>query len=202
MAIQIPGQNRRTYGTVRVQTVPTAEPVTVAEAKDHLRVTSTDDDTYIETLITVAREMVETYTRTIWTEQTLIIDYDQFPAEDTIEIGSDIGWVKTLESVRYFDKNDVDTLYDASNYYFDGKSKPARIIKKTTASYPETSTRPAAVYIEVTTNPQYTPKAINQAILLLVGHYYENRQEVTDRKQYTIPKAVDFLLSPYRNFEA
>ena len=51
------------YGKLRLKTAPTATPVSVAEAKTHLRIDSsfTADDTYIETLISVATFAAENY---------------------------------------------------------------------------------------------------------------------------------------------
>ena len=45
--------------SVVVATTSTGEPITRQQAKDHLRVTSTGEDEYIDRLITTAREQVE-----------------------------------------------------------------------------------------------------------------------------------------------
>ena len=70
------------YNSVTRATGPAVEPLTVAEAKLHLRVDISDDDTYIGTLITAAREWVENYLdRTLITTQ-LILRAAEFPTEE------------------------------------------------------------------------------------------------------------------------
>ena len=70
------------YNSVTRATGPAVEPLTVAEAKLHLRVDISDDDAYIGTLITAAREWVENYLdRTLITTQ-LILRAAEFPTEE------------------------------------------------------------------------------------------------------------------------
>ena len=56
---------------VDLVTPPLSEPVTLSQAKSHLRVESDHDDTFISSLITASRQAVESYTRrsllhTVW----------------------------------------------------------------------------------------------------------------------------------------
>ena len=69
------------YGKLRLKTAPTLTPVSVAEAKTHLRIDSsfTADDTYIETLINVATSAAENYTNLALMEQSWYLDIDAFP---------------------------------------------------------------------------------------------------------------------------
>src|SRR5579859_631916 len=62
-----------------VVTPPATEPVTLDEAKLHLRVTDTADDTYIGGLITVAREYLEKIENRAFITQTLRMQIDSFP---------------------------------------------------------------------------------------------------------------------------
>ena len=63
----------------KVTSQPGVEPVTLTEAKVHLRVDSTDDDAYINTLISVTRQLCESYTGLSFITQTRRVTMDRFP---------------------------------------------------------------------------------------------------------------------------
>src|SRR5512146_1246716 len=56
-----------------------SEPITVDEAKAHLRVDSNDDNDYISSLITTAREHLEESYGLALLEQTRCLKFDEFP---------------------------------------------------------------------------------------------------------------------------
>ncbi len=62
-----------------VATPPTVEPITLDEAKLHLRVTDTNDDAYIEGLIVTARQYLEKIENRAFLTQTLRMTLDSFP---------------------------------------------------------------------------------------------------------------------------
>jgi uncharacterized phiE125 gp8 family phage protein len=69
------------YRSLTVETAPAVEPVTLAEAKQHLRVDIDDDDTYIEALIVAARQYAEEYLDRALISQQLAVRMDTFPYE-------------------------------------------------------------------------------------------------------------------------
>lgn len=46
--------------------------------------------------------------------------------------------------------------------------------------------------------PGEVPEPVQHACLLLIGHYYEHREETSDVALQTIPLASARLISPYR----
>ncbi len=58
---------------VEVTSAPAVEPLTVAEAKAHLRVDHTSDDSYIESLIKAARVTCENFQNRAYITQTQAI---------------------------------------------------------------------------------------------------------------------------------
>ena len=67
---------------LKLVTAPAAEPVTLVEAKTHLRLDTSSDDTYVSALITAARERVELFLRRALITQVFEFAVDDFPAYD------------------------------------------------------------------------------------------------------------------------
>jgi len=184
------------------------ENVTLAEAKAHLRIDSsyTADDTYITTLISVARSACENYVGFILAKHSALIYYfDKFPDSSVIVL--DGIWQPGTLSIQYYDVNDSLQTWADSNYVVDEHSRPARIMLKDSSNYPDTSDNvPSGVRVNLlnagVSDVDEIPKAIHQAILLVIGRYYEIRQDVVTGTQATeIPKMVEHLLNPYRVVE-
>jgi len=189
------------YGKLRLKTAPTLTPVSVAEAKTHLRIDSsfTADDTYIETLISVATLAAENYTNLAIMQQSWYLFIDSFPDYFYLLKGSLND--AEVNSINYSDTNNANQTLHASNYFIDGNIKPARIYFAPDATIPSTYDKPNAVSVDFTlgyTAASQVPAPIKQAILLMVGTYYETRQTVSDRTYKEIPQSAEFLLMPYR----
>ena len=189
------------YGKLRLSSAPTLTPVSVAEAKVHLRIDSsfTDDDTYIGTLIDVATLAAENYTNLALMEQTFVLDIDAFP--DYFNLLKGTLRTLTINSITYKDENNSSQTLAASNYVADGSIKPARVYYTPDAYIPSTFEIPNAVNVNFTlgfTAASQVPAPIKQAILLMIGTYYETRQTVSDRTYKEIPQSAEYLLMPYR----
>lgn len=185
-----------------LQTAPTTEPVTTAEAKTHLRVTTSDDDTYIGTLITVARRHVETITGRALINQTWDYFLDNFPPGDKIVIP--LPRLSSVTSVKYTDKDNVQTTFAASKYIVDTNNEPGQIVLAYGESWPTFTPKPInAVEIRFVAGYGSTaasvPEGVKQAMLLLIAHWYENREPVNIGNIVTeIPETINALLWPYR----
>jgi len=191
-------------GTLVLKTAPTLEPVTASEAKTHMRVTISDDDTYITTLISVARKHVEHITNRALVSQTWNYYLDNFPYNSRA-LKMPIGGLSSVTSITYTDADAVDTVWAASNYIVDTKSIPGQIVLGYGLDWPSFVERPVnAVNIEFVAGygsaASSVPEGIRQAILLLISHWYDNRELVTDLALRRVPETVQALLYPYRIF--
>ena len=180
---------------------PIIEPVSTAEVRAHMRVTHTDEDALIASLITAARVTVENITRRSLIEQKWKLVLDTFPKERSFKIPH-----SPTTAVEYIDYLDVDgqqQTLDASIYWVDVASSPARICLADGASYPETQAgRPNCVevgfYAGYGATRESVPAPIRHAIKLLVAHLYENPDIVNAGQLSEIPMSCEYLLAPYR----
>ena len=190
------------YGKLVLKTAPASTPITLAEAKAFLRVDSDydDDDTYITSLISVATQVVEQYTRRRLITQTYIIYYDEFPPYIDLQIGE----VASVTHIKYYDEDNTLQTLATDQYDVDTRVRPGRIYQSNTGDFPNTYERPNAIEVEfiVGGSASDVPAPIVQAIYIIVGRYYENRQDVVMGTQVNeLPLMVEYLLTPYRFLE-
>ena len=189
--------------TLKLITAPATEPVSASEAKSHLRVDTTADDTYIGTLITVARQNVESHLRRSLINQTWEVVLDAFPA-GVIRLPKPP--LASVTSIKYTDDEGNESTYSSANYVVDTDTEPGRVVLKSGQTWPAV-TLAAANGVRVRYVAGYgaagsnVPQAIRQAILLVIGSLYENREDVLVAQGVSIgvlPFGVVALLAPYR----
>jgi len=186
----------------KIITVVTAEPVTTTEAKAHLRIASTDtaEDASIGALITTAREYCEGYTRRALAEQTIEMYLDGFPWKYEIELARPP--LQSVTSVKYKDSDGTETTMTADvDYIVDADSNVGRIVLpygKLWPSFTPYTVNPIKIrYVAGYNASNLIPKTIKQAMLLLIGHWYLNR-EATGKVEGEIGFAVKTLLSLHK----
>jgi len=183
-------------------TPPAREPITLEEARNHLRVDLDDDDPYIQGLIQAAREMAEAFTWRALITQTWELALDAWPEGDTIELPRPP--LQSVDSIIYTDSDGNANTMPASDYIVDTRSVPGRIVLAPGASWPSESLRPAsAIVVRFVAGygkePRDVPRAIRHAMLLLIGHWYEQREQViVGAIPREIPVGFRALLWPYR----
>lgn len=183
-------------------TPPATEPLTTLEAGLHLRVEPlSEDDPYIDALITAARQHVEQHLGRALVTQTWEAVLDEFPEGDEIRLSK--GALQSVTSVTYLDSAGAQQTLATSEYQVDTASVPGRIVLAPSESWPDTdSDRVNAVRVRFVAGygaASAVPQPIKAAMLLLIGHLYEHREEevvgtITSRFSF----ATDALLSPYR----
>lgn len=185
---------------LKLITGPAVEPVTVTEAKAHLRVDFADDDTYIETLITAARMWVEEFTRRALVTQTWELVGDGWPAGDRIALP--LGRLQSVTSITGTDEDGTATVVSSSSYVVDANGEPGRVVLKSSSAWPSTTVKPGGFAVRFVAGyglAAAVPGPVKAAILLLVGHLYENREDVVVGLMATqVPMGARALLWPYR----
>lgn len=181
-------------------TAPTETPITLAEAKANSRVDGSDDDSLITGLIDAATAHIDGWSgilgRCVVT-QTWQQDFSCFPASRRLRLSMDPAQSVV---VKYSDGDNADQTFSGASYSLHTDDCGPYLWLADGASWPSTFSRQDAVRIEITAGygaASAVPQSIKQAILLMVGHWYENR-EATGEGLKDIPLAVDALLAPYR----
>lgn len=184
---------------LRVVTPPASEPVTLAEAKAHLRLEGTDEDSYVEVLIQAARQHAEAVCWRGVVTQTWEAVLECFPSGDALLLPG--GNLASITSVSYTDGDGDAQTMSAADYEADTVSAPGRLVLAYDATWPSARSQWDAVRVRyvVGWDVADVPAPIKQALLLLVSQMYEHRTpEVTGVSMGKVAFAVDALLAPYR----
>lgn len=205
---------------ITLVTPPAEEPVTLDEAKVHMRIDGNDDDAYITELITAARIIAESYTRRSFINTTwkMFINkwpysggYDRFP-EGYYEVAiTEVyqakpvvlpkGRLQSVTHIKTYDDTDTATTVDVSNYYVGAYSSgdSGQVALRNGGSIPAPTRATDGIEIQFIagygSSASAVPIAIKQAIKMLVSSLYENRGDCQDGK---LPTSAKALLDQYR----
>lgn len=186
-------------------TPPESEPLSYQSAADHLRVDSEADLQYIEALISVAREYVESVTGRVAYTQTLLVVGDSWKSlmrdrrDNLLRIGRSP--VQSITSVKYYAPGATTlTTLSTSDYRAVLYAEPA-MIQHLDNAWPELDDRPDAVQIEFVAghsddNPP--PPGYLHAIRMLVAHLYEERKPIAFTSFNEIPYTLTYLIEMQR----
>ena len=186
--------------TIAVIVQPAAEPVSLAQAKIHCRVDHTADDALLTSLIVAARQWCEQIMRRSIMTQTRTLSLDDWP-NGMIQLP--FSKAQSIVSIQYYDQNSNVQTLPTSSYYTDFISEPARISFAPATALPvaeiDRINSITVTYVAGYGDASDVPQAISQAILLLVGHWYENREaSIVAVSIADVPMATTALLSTYR----
>lgn len=163
----------------------------------------TEDD-LVSALITAAREYCEGFTSRALATQTLEAYPPRFPCDNEIELPCPP--LQSITSVKYTNSDgDETTMTENTDYIVDTERTVGRIVLPYAETWPTATlytVNPIKIrYVAGYNDSNTIPKSIKQAMLLLIGHWYANREAVLVG-QGTMSKEIEFavkaLLSMYR----
>lgn len=191
------------YRSLTRATQPAVEPVTLSEAKAHCRIDGNDDDAYVASLITAAREWCEQYLDRSLVYTQWVMRFDRFPPDGTHDIELPrppmaAAGTATAVALTFTYDNGTTATYATSSYRVDRNSTPGTVKTLYGQTWPPHLQDDNA--ISVTWWAGYgpsgssVPAAIRHAMLMLVGMWYERRMAADSMSGNEIPFGVKSLL--------
>lgn len=180
---------------------PDLEPITVAEAKAHLRIDGSEEDALIASLIITSRLHIEAALGLALVAQSWSYFIDRWPRSRAVVLP--LKPIQSISQVRVWAADGSAQTLPATSYLLDGLGSPPRLVWHGAASAPVPGR--VANGIEIGLEAGYgaaaadVPAPLRQALLLLVAHWYEFRAPVEiGASDVEVPHMVSALLAPYR----
>lgn len=184
-------------------TPATAEPVSLAEAKAHLRVSGSDEDGLIAGYLMAARSYAQTYTRRVFSQQTWeqTWDYD-WPRDEwrRPRLVLAVQPVVSITSLAYVPEGGGSTTLTAGTHYVSrvGDDQLAVIEPAYDVTWDGVRDQLAAVTARFVAGYTRLPEEVRMAILRTLGALYENREDViVGTSAVELPLSASRLLDPY-----
>lgn len=184
--------------TIAELSPPAGEPITLAEAKAHLRIDGVQEDTLIEDLIRAAREHLEQVTGLALMARGFRLYRDAWPEDGLIQIAR--GPVQAIDAVTVYDAAGLPAELSLTGAILDGRPRPARLLLP---ARPEPGKAMNGIEIDFTAGfgeaAAEVPDTLKRALLLHVAHLYEFRGAVPpDLQPASVPTGYERLIAPWR----
>lgn len=179
---------------------PALEPVTLSEAKDHLRLDGSAEDVLVQSLILTSRLHVEAALGLALISQGWRLTLDRVPETDTLMLP--LRPVAAITAIRIFAADGSDSVMPADDYALDGSPLDPRLVRRA-AAWPIPGRARSGIAIDLTAgygpDADDVPEPIRHAIRLLVAHWYEHRDPFeVGSAGARIPAFISEMLMPYR----
>lgn len=157
--------------------------VSLAEAKDHLRVLHDFEDSYIQSLISAATQYAENETGRAISRKRYLITAARLADNAQLPLLT----IDEIESVT------IDGEALASFSFIEAEPQLLCV------EWPTTLDKPDSIKITVTAGYCSLPAPLKAAILMTVAHWYAHRENVTHGQLLEVPRSTEALLFPYRD---
>lgn len=177
---------------------PASEPLSLDDMKAHLRLTTNDDDNSVSQLLVAARHALEARAGLAFMTQAWTYRVDRNRVTQMPDVLLPISPVKSIDGVQIVLANGQ-KMSLGSDHFTTQVGTIGRI--KFNIPLP-TNTQPlSSIEIEFTAGHDtinLIPAELRHAIRLLAAHFYENRESASEARVFSIPRAIDALIAPYR----
>jgi len=179
-------------------TAPSVEPISLTEAKAHLRIDHTAEDDTITEMIVAARQALEDSSGLALITQSWRVALDAWPG---LFVELPKRPAQSVTEVRVTNLNGVETIIESAAYDLKSAGGLARLVKTPAAVWPTPGRLAGGIEIDYVAGygdaAANVPRALRQALLMVIAHVYENRELMGDAGA-PLPAGVDALIAPYR----
>ena len=164
--------------------------------KTHLRVDGDTEDAHLQVLLEAAVEYCEHFTGRVLAKRQLEVRLDGFPPGVLHVTAVPL---HDVDSIAYVNAEGDLVTVDPAAYRVISTVEPPIVLPE--GSWPsDVLAADGSVVLTVTAGYDPLPKSIEQAILMMCGHYYENREVMRERfsRVSEMPFATSALLYPYK----
>lgn len=188
---------------------PATPAVDLTELKNHLRVTSADEDSLVDLYAYAATQLFEIKTRQRLINRSFRLDLPGFPSSiDPCGIELPLTPVSAITHVKYYDTAGVLRTWTSSEYILDVTSHLPRVVVAPTYVYPSTQAenRPNAVQVTFVagygTAVSSVPQGMRMGVFYLAAHAYTHRVPVANGTLTDIPKTLQYVIDAYKIWSA
>lgn len=183
------------------RTVAPSNLLTLAQAKEHLRVSHSEEDDYITALCSVVTGHLDgwsSYTGQAIGQQTYTLTGTRL--HGSCEVLLPVNPFSSLTSFSYFDgDNSAQTLNVSTQLRTVSNDSRAVMSPAIGTNWPGMYDRSDAWVLTYVAGFSTVPTEVIHASKLLLGHLYENREATTENSLTEIPYGVSMLLEPFKN---
>ena len=178
---------------------PALEPVTLDDARAFVRMDDTAEDGLLATLIAAARIHIESVTGRALISQAWRAVLDCWPADRSVILP--VSPVVSLTAITAYDADGTATELPLDGVLLDSAGAPARLFLPADFDPPVLLRERQGIEIDYLAGFGDTaaavPAVLRQALLLLVGYWFENRDAVVLAGAGSIvPTGFDMLVAP------
>lgn len=200
---------------LKLITAATTLAVSVARAKERLRIDEADDDNDIEALIRAAAGVTEHRAGVTLQESAWELRLPCWPHGPHSCISIPIAPVREITGVSYLDEdgNEQTIAQGADTWNWERTPEGAVLWFASGFDFPDLAEHPFAVRVQLGAgfddpaesgsgdDPELSlPASAETAVLFLVGHWFENREAVAGKQTYPVPSTFDLLIEGFRVF--
>lgn len=190
-----------TWQSPIVTAEPAVEPVSIEEARAHLNIAEGDDtfDTELNIYIKAARGHVENHCGIKLINQTVSLKASSWCDLERLPVAP----VTAIASVKYLDTDGAEQTLDSAVYETNLEAPLQPEVRlKVNQTWPAIRCVRDAIRLVGTAGygaaAAAVPEPIRQALLLMIGDWFRNREDSTAERLTELPRGAAALLADYR----